>query len=232
MAEDLIPPKAPLLPNPWTGTGPKSTEQPQLLSFLSYFTNRALKCHNGDYYPYELPSKNRQQMPFFQILGHGPPPSDVAGNPGDIYLDLKGPCVQVHVREIARWEPWDWSLMSQSSYRMPPEHPIFLNRYLWVVPKDHSFRLTWVTKQVLTNNRSINIVETITFAYQEIFSPSTKNANLNTIRIKRRRSYSPSLTDNSDSHPTGSKKQKMASCEGDDSEEFASHGWALIVVKL
>lgn len=174
------PSKPPLLPNPWTNPGPKSTEQPQLVVKLSHFTNRALNCHNGDY-PYELPTNQPHQIPFYEIIGHGPPPSDVVGNPGDIYVDLNPPC-RVYIRDVNGWDMWDWSL---ARYIMPPQHPILSNRYLWVATKPLFFRLSWLTRQSL-NHRYIDIGGAIPGVYQEL--PASSNEAEKKLQIEKNRS--------------------------------------------
>lgn len=214
------PPKPALLPNPWTSPGPKSTEQPQLVVKHSHFTNKALKCHSGEY-PYELPTHQPHQIPFHEFIGHGPPPSDVAGNPGDVYVDLNSPC-KVYVREMGGWAWWDWSLVSRNQYAMPPEHPILSNRYLWVVTKTPSFqrapsRLSWLTRQSLKTYRYIKHEEVIPEVYQGLPAPSSKEGNK--LQIKKNRSR---LEDHNTLTSLGVKRDRSPSLIGSNQDSASS----------
>ncbi|KAG6889010.1 hypothetical protein C0995_004478 [Termitomyces sp. Mi166 len=84
------------------------------------------------------------------MLGHGPPPQDVPGNPGDVYIDQFPPVV-IYVRKINGWEQWNEPLGAddETTGSMPASHPIIANRYLGKTGL--SRRLSWYTEGSLWN---------------------------------------------------------------------------------
>ncbi|KNZ73360.1 hypothetical protein J132_07658 [Termitomyces sp. J132] len=132
-----------LLPCPWAGSEPRSTEQPNLSVKLRTFTCFLKRCVKGiEAYPYEpLPGKP-DQIPYYEMLGLGPPPKDVPGNPGDIYIDQVSPIV-LYVRNRNQWEKWNDPLVADNEIDgfFPASHPLIANRYLGKTSS--SRRLSW-----------------------------------------------------------------------------------------
>ncbi|KAG6904851.1 hypothetical protein DXG01_006737, partial [Tephrocybe rancida] len=139
----------PLLPNPWAGAKPTSTEQPDLIVNLRTFHNIHKRCHSGSY-PYELLSERSDWLPFYEVLGRGPPPTDVSGNPGDIYADLDNDTqITIYIRGVKNWEAWNSPAGpdGKSKAVLLASHPLLTDRYLWrTITKGH---FSWLTEGTL-----------------------------------------------------------------------------------
>jgi hypothetical protein len=116
--------------NPWLEKEkPTSEEQFSLLVNLRCFKNIRRDCHPGTSYPYRLNHDAPDMIPFFELLGCGPPPNDVAGNPGDIYVDVTA--LTLYFRGNHLWQCWNKPVVDSEPKYMPlPQHPIFHDRYL------------------------------------------------------------------------------------------------------
>ncbi|RDB25881.1 hypothetical protein Hypma_006342 [Hypsizygus marmoreus] len=124
-----------VLPNPWLeGPKPESTEQPDLMVTLRFFTNFERECHSGSY-PYKLHPEKPHRIHFFEIIGKGPPPEDVLPNPGDVYVDCVPPClvyVGAYGGSRVQWKLWNHPEPDGpcSSVGLFP-HPTLTDRFLW-----------------------------------------------------------------------------------------------------
>ncbi|KAG6864865.1 hypothetical protein C0991_006719 [Blastosporella zonata] len=150
----------PLLPNPWAGDKPQSIEQPGIVVNLRTFHNIHKRCHHGFTYPYELMEEKPDKIPFYEILGRGPPPSDVPGNPGDIYVDLSNPSkIMVYIRGSEQWLSWNTppGLDGKSTPVYLAHHPLLEDRYLWRTLTTQG--LSWVTEKTI---KSVGILPQLT----------------------------------------------------------------------
>ncbi|KAJ7776594.1 hypothetical protein DFH07DRAFT_47449 [Mycena maculata] len=95
---------------------------------------------------------------FQEFRGRGKPPSLDSGQPGDIYWDVTDPYI-FYVREHNdQWAPWN---SDPSKARRLAEHPVFLDRYLWISMKeDQAQGLTWLTRDTLKNSYSVYTTST------------------------------------------------------------------------
>ncbi|KAF5379694.1 hypothetical protein D9615_005732 [Tricholomella constricta] len=134
-----------LLPNPWEGPTPVSQEQPGIVVTLRLFRNIHKHCHTGTY-PYELLKGRPDRVPFYEIVGRGPPPKDVSGNPGDLYIDSNHPFV-VYIRNNVEWKAWNERSGTDGKpkrIRLAP-HPNLVDRYLWRNKRS----LNWLTESTI-----------------------------------------------------------------------------------
>ncbi|KAG6849287.1 hypothetical protein H0H93_009768 [Arthromyces matolae] len=158
-----------LLPSPWAGPMPKSTQQPDMSVELRTFPCTRKKCVNGvKEYPYEPLPGNPDRIPYFEMSGRGPPPADVPGYPGDVYID-KIPPVVIYVRTKTAWEQWNFPTGSKGEVtgRVLPSHPILADRYLGKAKDTLSRRLCWYAESTLRGaglspKRPVHIVACIT----------------------------------------------------------------------
>ncbi|KAG5638114.1 hypothetical protein H0H81_001792 [Sphagnurus paluster] len=138
-----------LLPNPWDGPIPESDEQPKLLVSLRYFRSLYKACYAGTY-PYKHPKGKPGWVAYYEMLGHGPPPKDVAAHPGDLYVDVDLP-ILVYVRGLHHWEQWNQRPQSNGRVKKVPvaAHPILAGRYLWKVGRSNNRVLSWVSEATM-----------------------------------------------------------------------------------
>ncbi|KAG6907057.1 hypothetical protein DXG01_010743 [Tephrocybe rancida] len=137
-----------LLENPWAGAKPQSSEQPELIVKLRTFASFSKKfVHGLDSYPYETLAGKPDQIPFFEMLGHGPPPKDVPGNPGDIYLDREASPRALYFRDNTGWNAWPGGIDGEASEALLATHPIIANRYLAKIFPEKA--LSWYTEATI-----------------------------------------------------------------------------------
>ncbi|KAG6831525.1 hypothetical protein H0H92_009794 [Tricholoma furcatifolium] len=135
----------PLLPNPWDGPLPRSAEQPHLVVSLRVFRKQDLSGTRE--YPYEMLKEKPNQVPFYEMTGHGPPPKDIPGYPGDMYIDKEVPIV-IYVCDRVGWKKWnDRSEDGQPSVQLMLTHPYIKNRYLGKV--SITSKISWYTSGTL-----------------------------------------------------------------------------------
>ncbi|KAJ7983157.1 hypothetical protein DFH06DRAFT_716311 [Mycena polygramma] len=115
---------------------PTSAQQPDLTAHVRYFTVTNEKFLSE--YPYEVPPSpgklahvQRFHIPYLEISGLGPPPTDLNGsNLGDIYID-RSPGQFAAYGKVAdgSWKRW---YDPQPSYKTDTvKHPYFRSRLLW-----------------------------------------------------------------------------------------------------
>ncbi|KIY45050.1 hypothetical protein FISHEDRAFT_76902 [Fistulina hepatica ATCC 64428] len=83
-------------------------------------------------WPYRLDPGSYTRAPFYEARGHGPAPAELAGYPGDVYVDLD--TLQVFLRSTAEGP---WAIIPPTG-SVP--HPLVKDRFLWPV----STGLSWL----------------------------------------------------------------------------------------
>lgn len=79
------------------------------------------------FFPYDDRARRLDYREFTQFHGRQKPPRSL-GAPGDIYINEKAGNLHVHLDDPQGWSlPWDGSFKN----RIP--HPVYQNRYLWIV---------------------------------------------------------------------------------------------------
>jgi hypothetical protein len=198
---NMNPSPSPIIDNPWLDQQhPTSQEQSHLVTSLRFFKNTLRDCRPGTSYPYRLNYDSPDKIPFFEMLGCGPPPNDVAGNPGDIYVDLKS--LTVYFRGSHLWQCWNEP--ADEAKEVPlPQHPIFRDRYL-ACPARGSYNvpsLSWYPAKTIKKTwnfsvkDSIRPAEVIAEVYEGLYEVSAdKKISVTSKGRKRRSSVETSST--------------------------------------
>ncbi|KAJ3794323.1 hypothetical protein GGU11DRAFT_323126 [Lentinula aff. detonsa] len=78
-------------------------------------------------FPFDDRARRLEHRDFTEFRGRREPPSSL-GSAGDVFINEKGKKLHVRLNESKGWsEPWDGSFKN----RIP--HPLYRNRYLWIV---------------------------------------------------------------------------------------------------
>ncbi|KAJ7165678.1 hypothetical protein C8R43DRAFT_987282 [Mycena crocata] len=147
---------------------PASKQQPSLKAEIRHFTVTLEKLVSD--YPYDItPSssvgaKGQQlrgvyNIPYYEISGIGPPPSDLTGsNPGDIYLDMS-PGRYAAYGQVAdsSWKRWYDPQPCHKTESTVVKHPHLQNRFLWCCPSGVSWFVstTVATSQERAKDRNM-----------------------------------------------------------------------------
>ncbi|KAG5638117.1 hypothetical protein H0H81_001795 [Sphagnurus paluster] len=188
---------------------------------LRKFRSVLKTCHTG-VYPYELPQDKSDSIPYYEMLGRGPPPTDVAGNPGDVYIDVDVTTpLLVYVRDMDQWRQWNELPGTDGRVKRVhlAVHPILADRYLRFWKRGRTRGLSWVTDTTVKamgiepQSARIDPTEGLTQVFKNAHERLSigRGSMARGSRVKRERSESPDqyFNDSSDD-PSASRSRAHA----------------------